>query len=79
MASAMSHTEGEQELRTYQDRQPYVVPILYECVIVEAVDTDDLSRLLDADRLRAAWSDLFLPQRVRRLWEARFPELAAAA
>lgn len=105
-----------QELQTYEDRRPYVIPerladlagpaggivelpptlawtgrrrydladptdsnVLYERVIVEAAGPADLSRLLDADRLRAAWSDLFLPRRVRRLWEARFPELAAPA
>lgn len=55
------------------------VNILHERVIAEAPATDDLSRLLNPDRLRTAWPELFLPRRVRRLWEARFPELAAAA
>ena len=53
--------------------------VFYERVIVEAVDADDLIRLLNADWLRRSWPDLFLPRRVRLLWEARFPELVSAA
>lgn len=65
--------------RDYDLEDPADTNILYERVIVEAVDADDLSRLLNADRLRATWSQLFLPPRVRRLWETQFPELSAAA
>lgn len=32
--------------------------------------------LLNADLVRATWPDLVLPDRCRRLWEERFPELA---
>ncbi len=34
--------------------------------------------LLDAGLLRSLWPRLILPERCRALWEARFPELAAA-
>ena len=52
--------------------------VLYERVIVEATGPEDLG-LLAAVRLRAVWPRLFLPHRVRALWQARFPELTAAA
>jgi hypothetical protein len=38
-----------------------------------------MTPLINADRLRALWPDLFLPMRVRRLWESRFPGLSSAA
>ncbi|WP_344421710.1 hypothetical protein [Pseudonocardia ailaonensis] len=53
--------------------------VFYERVLVDAVRPGDLARLINADRLRTLWPELFLPARVRRLWEARFPGLAAAA
>lgn len=37
----------------------------------------DVQALVNADRLVEVWDDLFLPTRVRNLWEAHFPELAA--
>lgn len=65
--------------RTYDLDDPADARVLYERVLVEAVDGSVLARLLDADRLRAYWADLYLPQRVRISWESRFPELVAAA
>lgn len=65
--------------RNYDLEDPADTNILYERVIVEAADAKDLSRLLNADRLRATWPKLFLPRRVRRLRETQFPELSAAA
>lgn len=37
----------------------------------------DVQALVNADRLVEIWEDLFLPTRVRDLWEDRFPGLAA--
>jgi hypothetical protein len=53
--------------------------VLYERVLVEAVRPQDVTRLINADRLRALWYDLYLPVQVRRLWEALFPGLTGAA
>ena len=53
--------------------------IVDERVLVDAVRAQDVSRLVNAARLRTLWSDLFLPARVRRLWESRFPGLSSAA
>ena len=53
--------------------------VFYERVLVDAVRAQDVSRLVNAARLRTLWSDLFLPARVRRLWESRFPGLSSAA
>lgn len=53
--------------------------VLYERVLVDALRTQDLTRLLNANRLRLLWSRLFLPTRVRHLWETRFPGLSPMA
>jgi hypothetical protein len=53
--------------------------VFYERVLVDAVRTRELTSLINAGRLRALWSDLFLPARVRLLWESRFPGLSSAA
>jgi hypothetical protein len=55
------------------------VAVFYERVIVEAATVDDLTALLSAALLRERWRELFLPGTVRALWQARFPELVAAA
>jgi hypothetical protein len=54
------------------------VVVLYERIIVEALDDNDLS-LLSGEVLTSTWSRLYLPARVRVLWQTRFPQLAAAA
>lgn len=53
--------------------------VLYERVLVDAVRAQDMTPLINAERLRVLWPDLFLPMRVRRLWESRFPGLRSAA
>jgi hypothetical protein len=53
--------------------------VFYERVLVDAVRAQELTSLVNAERLRALWSDLFLPTRVRRLRESRFPGLGSAA
>lgn len=51
---------------------------MYERVLREAENTDDLRRYLNAAMLRQVWHRMFLPQR-RDMWERRFPDLARAA
>lgn len=62
--------------RRYDLDIPADLRVFYERVIVEARDVDDLARLLDGERLRAVWADVYLPVGVRHLWEQRFPGLA---
>ncbi len=63
------------EQGTYNLDEPAELGLLYEVVLREAMDTDDLRRYLDAGVLRRIWRRLFLPGYVHRLWEERFPEL----
>ncbi|MDG4770120.1 hypothetical protein [Solwaraspora sp. WMMD792] len=51
--------------------------LMYQTVLNQAASVADLSRWLDADTLRQVWPRLWLPARLRALWQARFPELAA--
>lgn len=59
----------------YDLDNPSDAAVLYERVLVDAVRTQDMNRLINASRLRMLWSRLFLPARVRQLWESRFPGL----
>jgi len=49
--------------------------VMYERVIREAAQADDLRSYLNESVLRHVWRDLFLPARVRQSWEERFPDL----
>jgi hypothetical protein len=51
--------------------------LLYETVLNEALYPDDLGELLNAELLTRIWPQLWLPARVRGMWEEHFPELAA--
>ena len=53
--------------------------MFYERVLVEAATIHDLAALLDSNLLRSLWRQLFPPAPVRRLWEQRYADLAAAA
>ncbi|MCW2932900.1 MAG: hypothetical protein JWM19_3862, partial [Actinomycetia bacterium] len=53
--------------------------VMYERVIREATQVDDLRSYLNGEVLREVWRSLFLPIRVRRTWEERFPDLRLAA
>jgi hypothetical protein len=53
--------------------------VMYERVIREATRVDDLRSYLNEEVLRQVWARLFLPVRVRRSWEDRFPDLRLAA
>lgn len=50
--------------------------LMYQTVLNQAATPDDLCRWLDGDVLRRLWPTLWLPARLRTLWETRFPELA---
>ncbi|WP_051399636.1 hypothetical protein [Haloechinothrix halophila] len=64
------------EQGTYNLDEPRELNLMYERVLREAMDVQDLRRYLNGPMLRAVWRQLFLPQRVRDLWEQGFPELA---
>lgn len=49
---------------------------LYEAVLNEAMNPEDLQRFLNRELLIEAWPHLILPGRVKSRWEAVFPELA---
>jgi hypothetical protein len=49
---------------------------LYETVLVEAIDADELAAYLNEDLLIRQWPGLYLPKGVRRAWEERHPVLA---
>lgn len=53
--------------------------LMYERVIREATRPGDLDEYLNGTVLREVWRSLFLPARVRRMWEERFPDLSLAA
>ncbi|MEV0005114.1 hypothetical protein AB0H28_22905 [Micromonospora sp. NPDC050980] len=50
--------------------------VMYQTVLNQATTAADLRRWLDGDTLRRLWPELWLPARLRALWQARFPELA---
>ncbi|HEV7708476.1 MAG TPA: hypothetical protein VGP16_09810 [Asanoa sp.] len=51
--------------------------VMYQTVLNQAATATDLGRWLDGDTLRRLWPSLWLPSRLRALWQARFPDLAA--
>jgi hypothetical protein len=53
--------------------------VMYERVIREATQANDLRSYINGEVLRQVWGQLFLPPRVRRSWEDRFPDLRLAA
>jgi hypothetical protein len=61
---------------TYDLDDPGDLQVMYQTVLNQAATAADLRRWLDGDTLRRLWPDLWLPARLRALWEARFPELA---
>ncbi len=59
----------------YDLDDPGDLQLLYQTVLNQAATVDSLCRWLDGETLRRVWADLWLPARVRALWQARFPEL----
>lgn len=63
---------------TYDLDNPAILAHLYEVVLREALHVEDLRDWLDGDLLVQLWPQLYVPPKVRRLWEERFPVLARA-
>ncbi len=53
--------------------------VVYERVLCEAADAEELGRYVNGKILVEVWPRLWLPERVRQAWEQRFPELTHAA
>ncbi|MFY1632502.1 hypothetical protein ACN27F_04310 [Solwaraspora sp. WMMB335] len=53
--------------------------LMYERVIRESTQVEDLRTYLHGPTLRRVWHQLWLPRRVRWLWESRFQTLVGAA
>ena len=62
---------------TYDLDDPGDLQVMYQTVLNQAATADDLSRWLNPETLRRVWPLLWLPARLRALWQARFSELAA--
>jgi hypothetical protein len=52
---------------------------LYEIVLREAADPEELTSYLNGGKLVEVWPRLFLPEGVRRAWEEHHPVLRASA
>lgn len=65
------------EDRRFDLADPYDLTRVYEIVLREAVQFDELRDWLDAAVLQRLWPQLFLPRGVRRAWEERHPQLRA--
>jgi hypothetical protein len=52
---------------------------MYENVLREAIRHDELRRWISGPVLVQVWRELNLPRGVRQAWEARYPQLRAAA
>jgi hypothetical protein len=61
----------------YDLDDPGDLQLLYQTVLNQAVTTAELGQWLNEETLRRVWHDLWLPGRLRALWQARFPELGA--
>jgi hypothetical protein len=53
--------------------------IVYERVLREAATADEVAHFVNGVVLVEVWPRLFLPRRVRDIWQGRFPELVSAA
>lgn len=62
----------------YDLSRPARVAGMYKAVLSEAGSIEDLCQWLDGELLLRLWPTLWLPSQLRRRWEERFPELAAA-
>jgi len=60
----------------YELDRPARLASMYKAVLNEARGVEDLRDWLDRAALIELWPTLWLPPRLRGLWEAKFPELA---
>ena len=65
--------------RTFDLSDPGMLRSMYEKVLREAIQVDELTTYLNGRKLAAVWHDLFLPRDVRRAWEDQHPTLRRAA
>jgi hypothetical protein len=65
--------------RRYDLSDPLQRNLMYEVVIRESMRVDDLRVFLDGGTLRQVWHQIWLPRKVRGLWESRFGDLARSA
>lgn len=66
--------QGRYDLSDERERN-----LMYERVIRESMRVEDLRTYLHGPTLRRVWGQLWLPRKVRGLWESRFRSLAGAA
>jgi hypothetical protein len=62
---------------THNLDKPARLASMYKTVLNEAATVDDLNTWLDRQMLLQIWPSLWLPPRLRQLWEHRFAVLAA--
>jgi hypothetical protein len=72
------HLDWSEQHQYHMDKTADV-GLMYERVIRESLNQDDLARFLNRTILVRMWTRLYLPMQVRRLWEDRFRELARVA
>lgn len=65
--------------RSFDLGRPFERRWLYQTVLREASQAEDLTGFLDGGTLVGLWPDLHLPRGVRQAWEERHPVLRAAA
>ena len=65
--------------RVFDLNDPYMLRTMYEVVLQESVQADELASWLNGDKLAGVWPQLWLPKGVRRAWEEYHPQLRAAA
>jgi len=65
--------------RVFDLAKPHSLQAMYQFVLGEADNAEDLTAYLNADLLAAVWPELFLPKGIRRAWEEHHPELRAGA
>jgi hypothetical protein len=63
----------------YDLSDPRQLCLMYEVVIRESMRVEDLRAFLDGSTLRRVWRRLWLPRKVRALWDSRFTGLPQAA
>jgi len=66
--------QGRYDLSDERERN-----LMYERVIREAMRVEDLRTYLHGPTLRRVWGQLWLPRKVREMWESRLRGLTAAA
>ncbi|WP_424642825.1 hypothetical protein [Embleya sp. AB8] len=55
------------------------VRLLYETVLREAMHTEEVGRHVNGALLVHIWPQLWLPLRLRVMWESKFPDLVPVA